>query len=204
LSRAKKKNELSFRSNKLSPERRAEVSFRHGEFVRVAGPPIGYTIEQNADASRIDHLTVLVRATGYGTAAITLNTLSIRNLRAGYDPRIRLGIFTGTWVVLPPAGITSSASLDYAIPERIQPIAYQEVERSMLENMLIERTSRAAFIEGWGEFYVRRHPGIHQVHSRRASCAVPADYVGHDGAIRFYFEKENLTELLLFKFCGQE
>jgi len=32
---------------------------------------------------------------------------------------------------------------------------------------------------------------------------VPADYLGRDGAIRFYYEQNALTELLFLKFCGQ-
>jgi hypothetical protein len=36
----------------------------------------------------------------------------------------------------------------------------------------------------------------------RASSSVPRDYVGRDGAIRFYFQTGH-AELLLFKYCGQ-
>src|SRR5882724_6503925 len=46
--------------------------FRPGDFVRVAGTPIGYTIEQNADAQRIDHLSILVQAGKIGTIEIAL------------------------------------------------------------------------------------------------------------------------------------
>lgn len=42
-----------------------------------------------------------------------------------------------------------------------------------------------------------------KIHSRRASCAVPGDLRGRDGALRFYFESGQATELFLFKFCGQ-
>ena len=57
--------------------------------------------------------------------------------------------------------------------------------------------------QAWGDLYIREHPGIHQVHSRRASCAVPRDIVGRDGALRFYFGRDTVCETLLFKFCGQ-
>ncbi len=57
-------------------------------------------------------------------------------------------------------------------------------------------------MEAWGEFYVRNHIGLHQVHSRRASCSVLKDYQGRDGAIRFYFQ-DGTAEMLLFKYCGQ-
>ena len=36
----------------------------------------------------------------------------------------------------------------------------------------------------------------------RASCSVPRDLIGRDGAIRFYFD-DGHAELLLFKYCGQ-
>jgi hypothetical protein len=72
-----------------------------------------------------------------------------------------------------------------------------------LEQLLTEKITRAIFIEVWGELYVRTHVGIHQVHSMRASCSVPRDYIGRDGAIRFYFPENARTEVLLFKYCGQ-
>jgi hypothetical protein len=37
----------------------------------------------------------------------------------------------------------------------------------------------------------------------RASCSVLRDFVGRDGAIRFYFAEDSRAELLLFKYCGQ-
>jgi hypothetical protein len=41
------------------------------------------------------------------------------------------------------------------------------------------------------------------VHSRRASCSVRTDYVGRDGAVRFYYRENAAAEMLLFKYCGQ-
>ena len=46
-------------------------------------------------------------------------------------------------------------------------------------------------------------PGIHQLHSRRGSHAVPKDHLGRDGAVQFYFAESQRSELLLFKFAGQ-
>jgi hypothetical protein len=100
--------------------------------------------------------------------------------------------------VLPATGIMPAEALDYGTLEKSQSVAFQEYERQDLELL----TDEALLIEGWGEIYVRGHLGIHQVHSRRASCVVKTDYVGRDGAIRFYF-REARTEMLLFKFCGQ-
>jgi hypothetical protein len=81
-------------------------------------------------------------------------------------------------------------------------VPFVEYERPALEALLTEKTRAALFIEAWGELYVRTHLGLHQVHSRRASCSVLTDYVGRDGAIRFYF-REGTAEMLLFKYCGQ-
>ena len=68
--------------------------------------------------------------------------------------------------------------------------------------LLIARTRAAVRIEVWGELYRRGHLGLHQIHSRRASCAVSTDLIGHDGALRFYLP-EGKAEMFLFKYCGQ-
>jgi hypothetical protein len=44
---------------------------------------------------------------------------------------------------------------------------------------------------------------LHQIHSRRASSAVPEDLRGRDGAVRFYFDEDQRSELALLKFSGQ-
>jgi hypothetical protein len=93
--------------------------------------------------------------------------------------------------------------LDYREIETAGPVTYLDYERPALEALLVEKTGRAIFIEAWGEFYFRNHLGIHQVHSRRASCSVLQDYIGRDGAIRFYFGGDATAEMLLLKFCGQ-
>jgi hypothetical protein len=182
---------------------RARASFHPGEFVRVAGPPTGYTIERKADARRIDHLIIQVRAGGFGLLEIALNTYSLRSLNVGSDPRLRVAIVSSHWSALPPAGVSRSGGLNYSTLEVKNRIVYRELARPTLESLVIEKLNRSLLIEGWGEFYLRVHSGIHQVHSRRASCAVPADYLERDGAIRFYFKQNGLAELLLFKFCGQ-
>jgi hypothetical protein len=93
--------------------------------------------------------------------------------------------------------------LDYAELERAQAVEYRETERTALEAMLKARADRAIFVEAWGAFYRRDRLGIHQVHSRRASCSVRTDYVGRDGALRFYYREDSAAEMLLFKYCGQ-
>jgi hypothetical protein len=175
---------------------------RPGEFARVAGTAAGYRIERNADENRIDHLNILVRADGFGVLEIALNTFSLRNWKAGFDGRVRVAVLSEPWNTLPPAGLSRSGGLDYDSLEAVHRIVYQQMDRQDLESLLTDKVNNALFIEAWGEFYKRVHLGIHQVHSRRASCAVSMDYLGHDGAVRF-FKRNSVTDLLFFKFCGQ-
>jgi hypothetical protein len=77
------------------------------------------------------------------------------------------------------------------------------MERPALEELLTAKAHRAIFVEAWGALYLRDRLGIHQVHSRRASCSVRSDYVGRDGAVRFFYREDSASEMLLFKYCGQ-
>ena len=133
---------------------------------------------------------------------IALSTHSRQNAAAGFDPRLRIGIVPSVWKELPPPGLLKSPGLDYRQIEAGSLVTFAEYDRPSLEALLTDKTRRAIFIEAWGELYVRTHQGIHQVHSMRASCSVLRDFVGRDGAIRFYFP-DGTTELLLFKYCGQ-
>ena len=152
--------------------------------------------------ANIDHFWITL-GTGTGESIrIALSTHSRQNAADGFDPRMRVGIVTSPWKELPVAGLAKSSGLDYHALESASPVTYVEYERPALEHLLIGKTSNAILIEAWGELYVRTHLGIHQVHSMRASCSVLRDYVGRDGAIRFYFD-DGHAELLLFKYCGQ-
>ncbi len=115
---------------------------------------------------------------------------------------MRLGIVASNWSELPATGMEKSPGLDYRAIEGAAPVSYLEYERPALEILLTDKAKRSELIEAWGELYVRTHVGIHQVHSMRASCSVPRDFVGRDGAIRFYYP-DKTAELLLFKYCGQ-
>jgi hypothetical protein len=172
------------------------------QFVRIAGEPVGFATERNPDPKRIDHVSIFVRASRFGVLHVTVNTLSLRNRDLGLDSRIYVGILETAWTQLPAADVVRSEPFDYATIVASAAICFQPYEQRALENMLEERVSRALFVEGWGEFYVRGHSGIHKVHSRRASQALKTDYVGQDGAVRFYF-KEGRAEMILFKFFGQ-
>ena len=132
-----------------------------------------------------------------------MNTYSIRNGQAGFDPRVRLGIIRGTWEQLPERGVNECHRFSYdEIPE-IGEVDFRPLERVFLEQMLLDRVHHAILLEAWGSPYLREVPGIHQIHSRRTSCAVPETAQGADGALRFYFHEERRMEMFLFKFCGQ-
>jgi len=177
--------------------------FNHGDLVHVAGIPIAFAAEIDRVPANIDHFWITIGIGSGKSIRIALSTHSRQNAAAGFDPRMRVGISASTWQELPVAGLVRSPCLDYQALEAVSPVTYTEYERPALETLLTKKASRALFIEAWGELYIRNHIGIHQVHSMRASCSVPRDYLGRDGAIRFYFSDEARSELLLFKYCGQ-
>ncbi len=181
----------------------ADFSFRPGEFVLGAGELIRFQVESEFDPRKIDHVWVTIRAGPFGPLRISINTYSLKHAADGFDPRMRVGLLTSQWSELPESGIFSIARLDYADLERAQAVEYREMERAALEMMLKRKADRTIFVEAWGAFYRRDGFGIHQVHSRRAICSVPSDYIGRDGALRFYYREGSAAEMLLFKYCGQ-
>lgn len=160
-------------------------------------------IETSHDPRKVDHLWIDVRAGESGIIRVSLNTRSLKNRDAGFDPRVRLAVVAGTWSELPPAGMQAAQPLDYRRFEAAYEVRYLEHEQHLLETLLLAKAQGALALEAWGEFYMQHAPGIHQVHSRRGSLAMPKDFVGHDGAAKFYFAEEYRSELLLFKFAGQ-
>lgn len=191
------------RDSTASRTERADFSFRADEFLVGAGEPIGFQVESDIDPHKIDHVWVTIRAGRFGPLRISINTYSLKHAADGFDPRMRVGLLPSQWSQLPESGIFSVAGLDYAELEQDQKVDYREMERTALETMLKTKADRAIFVEGWGAFYRRGGLGIHQVHSRRASCSVRTDFVGRDGAIRFYYGEDSAAEMLLFKYCGQ-
>jgi hypothetical protein len=171
--------------------------------VHLAGTPIAFAAETDRVPANIDHFWITIGIGSGEPIRIALSTHSRQNAAAGFDPRMRVAIVPSVWTELPPAGLFESKCLDYRQVEAESAVTYAEYERPVLEILLAGKAGRAVFIEAWGELYVRHHRGIHQVHSMRASCSVPRDFIGRDGAIRFYFTEENRAELLLFKYCGQ-
>lgn len=184
--------------------KRPQSRWTHGEFVHVTGVPIAYAAETARVATNIDHFWITI-GTGPGESLrIALSTHSRQNAAAGFDPRVRVGVVASTWKELPTPGVRTCRGLDYhEIEAAAGSVTYVEHERPALEALLAEKTGRALCVEAWGEFYFRIQSGIHQIHSRRASCSVLQDYIGRDGAIRFYFGGDATAEMLLFKYCGQ-
>jgi hypothetical protein len=180
-----------------------DLPWRHGEFVRAAGVPIAFAAEVDRVPANIDHFWITLSVGTGEPIRIALSTHSRQNAAAGFDPRVRVGIVPSTWSELPPAGMAGCRGLDYHEIEMAEPVVYLEYERPALERLLTQKTERALLIEAWGELYIRNHLGLHQIHSRRASCSVLQDYQGRDGAIRFYYGDNATTEMLLFKYCGQ-
>lgn len=171
--------------------------------MHAGGVPIAFAAETDPVPGNIDHFWITIAMNSGEPVRIALSTHSRQNAAAGFDPRVRIGVVPSVWQELPAAGIAGCRGLDYQEIEAARPVAYTEYERPALETLLMEKTERALFIEAWGELYIRNHLGIHQVHSRRASCSVLQDYTGRDGAIRFYLGRDATAEMLLFKYCGQ-
>ena len=181
----------------------SDFAFRADELVAVAGELIAFAVEAGPDPRKIDHVWITIRAGRFGQVRISVNTYSVRHAADGYDPRMRVAAVASRWTQLPEPGILPAGGLDYALLEREQAIVFREMERVALEDLLAARAGRAIFVQAWGALYLRDQLGIHQVHSRRASCSVRTDLVGQDGALRFFYREEAATELLLFKYCGQ-
>lgn len=180
-----------------------DLPWRHGEFVRVAGAPIAFAAEVDRVPANIDHFWITLSVGTGEPIRVALSTHSRQNAAAGFDPRVRVGAVNSTWSELPLNGITGCRGLDYREIEAVEPVVYIEYERPALERLLVQKTEQALFIEAWGELYIRNHLGLHQIHSRRASCSVLQDHKGRDGAIRFYYRDNPTAEMLLFKYCGQ-
>jgi len=173
-------------------------------FVHAVGGELEVRIEEHPNPAYVDHVWITMDAGSAGRPQVSINTLSKRNRDAGFDPRVRVGLIRGHWDFLPPRGLQVAGPLDYADLEDAHSVFYEHFERPALEDLLLGTARRAGLLEVWGAPYRNKHRlGIHQIHSRRASCAVSADIRGHDGALRFYFPEDRTTEMLLFKFCGQ-
>lgn len=170
---------------------------------RVAGAVARFEIENSPRPENTDHVYVTVEAGLQAPVVLSLNTLSFRNRVAGHDPRIRLGVLRWRWSHLPARGLYPLEFFDYDTVELIENVEYRVLERTAVEEYFALRCANCRRIEAWGVPYHRAEPGLHQIHSRRASAGVSADLRGRDGAVRFYFDEDQRVELALLKFAGQ-
>jgi len=173
------------------------------KFVHIRGVPYTVAVEESSDPLKLDHVWLTLEVPPFGRLRAAINTLSRVNRDAGFDSKIRVGIVLSPYTEKPATGLEECAGQDYALIEATQKIVYKPFEREVLTEMLVDRLKTAVRVELWGELYARDHLGIHQIHCRRASCAVKADLKNRDGALKLYYPENNLSELFLFKFCGQ-
>lgn len=178
------------------------LASRHPIQAHLIGIPYKVELEVAATPSRVDHVWITVQVPPCGAVLLSVNTLSRLNLLGGFDPRVRVGILPSRWEEKPEPLLEAWDGLDYTTIEAQSPVAFQEWEHEALGEMLMARARAALRIEAWGELYRRDNLGLHQIHSRRASCAVSTDVIGRDGALRFYLP-DGVAEMLLFKYCGQ-
>ena len=171
-------------------------------YVRAIGTPRHVQIEPEREQSRVDHVWMMMDSPPTGRLIVSINTLSIFNRNAGYDPRVRLAILTTRDNELPEPLLEEHAPLDYTIIEAMNDVHFVAMDHDPLEELLLLKCSAAVRAEVWGELYIHEHLGIHQIHSRRGSCAVSRDIIGRDGGLRLYY-RDGVAELLMFKFCGQ-
>ena len=178
----------------------------HFQSVRVVGRPIRMEVERNPNEATRDHFWITISVAEIGPVVLTINTRSMRNFRAGFEDRVRVGRVRSAFHRPPVGGMSRSRLLNYASIESNSNVFYEFFERKELEELLRDQTERATWVQAWGVAFQRRTLGVHQIHCRRASCAVAEDLHGMDGALRFYREageRKGEAEMLLFKFCGQ-
>jgi hypothetical protein len=171
--------------------------------VHVVGDDLRCRIEPHDGSRNPDHFWITTDPGFSFRVTISVNTWSRRNADAGFDPRVRLGILRGFWDQLPERGVNECHHFGYEELPGHDTVDYRPLERVVLEQLLLAHAEQARMIEVWGAPYHRDLPGIHQIHSRRASCGVAESREGADGALRFYFREGRRMETLLFKFCGQ-
>jgi len=171
--------------------------------VHAVGDLLKSSSESTARKSFHDHVWITMDTGLSVRVLVAVNSYSVRNGQAGFDPRIRVGIQSGVWEQLPERGINECHRFSYDELSGIESVDFLPIERGELEKMLSAKVHQAFLMEVWGTPYHREIPGIHQIHSRKGSCATPESLEGSDGALRLYFREGKRLETFLFKFCGQ-
>jgi hypothetical protein len=171
-------------------------------YAHVVGTLTKVEMEVSGVPDRADHVLLTLGVTPCGPVLLSVNTLSRLNRNASFDPRVSVAIVKTSYAGMPEPFIEEAMGLDYATVEAQFHPRWESYERDPLAELLMAKARVALRIEAWGEIYRAQHLGLHQIHSRRASCAVKTDVIGHDGALRFYLP-DGHAEMFLFKFCGQ-
>ena len=172
--------------------------------IRAVGAVRSARPEPSRHAEDIDHVWLTIDAGLTSPIAVAINTLSRRNRDAGFDPRVRVGRKREPWAALPEIGIAPLERFSYAEKEARANFFYETLERPALEKTLIGCARECVRVVVIGAPYHRRPiVGLHQIHARSASCAVPESLAGLDGALCFYFAFPREAHWLFFKFCGQ-
>lgn len=173
------------------------------KFVHLVGVPYFVEVEPVVDPAKRDHVWITLEVPPFGRLRLAVNTMSRLNRDAGFDGRVRVAIIRSTYTEKPDTGLEEFPGFDYAKVETKENAFYETLDHDAVVELLVTKAKLAIRAEVWGELYAQDHLGLHQIHSRRASCAVPRDLRNRDGALKLYYPAENLAELLLFKFCGQ-
>src|SRR5260221_892173 len=185
------------------PDARALLFERIGtsppKFVHVRGVPYTVAVEEAEDPLKVDHVYLNVDVPQFGRLRGAENTLPRLNRDAGFDPRVRVGIIHSTYTEKPAPSLEECNGLDYAKQEEKHGVKYEIYEPAALAEMLVTKMKTAIRAEIWGELYARDHLGIHQIHSRRPSKAVPQDVPNRDGALKLYYPQDNAAEAFPFQ-----
>jgi hypothetical protein len=174
--------------------------------VVACGGELEARIEESHRDDRVDHVWITMDCGFQPRVLVSVNTRSLRNAEEGFDARVRVGMVRGENEHLPPRGMMALTAFDYADVEAQNNVFYETKTREEMELLLFHHCEEAVVLQAWGAPYRRRkHPGLHQIHSRRASCAVATDLQGLDGGLRFFYRDATgiRSVTLLMKFCGQ-
>ncbi len=182
---------------------RALIAVEPRRLMHVVGEPVSAEVEIARRAELIDHVWLTLNAGSFGPVRAAIATWSKRNADAGFDERVRLGVGRIECTLPHPRGVFSSPGLAYENLEASHNIFFEYQSRLQMEEWLIAEIAKSDLIEIWGRVYTRKHIGVHEIHSMRASCAVPVDELNHDGAMLLHRTRESTAKWCLLKFCGQ-
>ncbi len=176
----------------------------HGRFVQATGFLLAVVPEPHPVPDLADHLYLEADCGAAGKLRFALNTRSRRNQMAGFDHRVRMARHRASIEVFPAPGLELTPLRDYEGLERTHNLFYETFEQAALETLMIDEAKSAVMTRAWGIHYQRgRQGGVHQLHSRRASCAVPEEVRGMDGGLALYHTDPARCTFYCFKFCGQ-